>query len=136
MQRARRRNSLADRGRHSEFHRHCRSSVAFKLPIPEGHQYYGRSGYRKPAPDPGDHHLPSRPVPANVHANDEHFEFFVESCGRRLKIMKREVGFTLIELMVATAIVLVILGTTLGALTSALNATQGITLMADTQENL
>jgi len=50
--------------------------------------------------------------------------------------MKREVGFTLIELMVATAIVLVILGTTLGALTSALNATQGITLMADTQENL
>ena len=50
--------------------------------------------------------------------------------------MKRQNGFSLIELMVASTIVLVIMGATLSALTSALNATQAIGLMADTQENL
>jgi prepilin-type N-terminal cleavage/methylation domain-containing protein len=50
--------------------------------------------------------------------------------------MKRQNGFSLVELMVAVTIVLLILGATLSALTSALNATQAITLMADTQENL
>ena len=50
--------------------------------------------------------------------------------------MKREHGFSLIEVMVATTIVLVIMAATLGTLTSALQATQAITLMADTQENL
>jgi len=50
--------------------------------------------------------------------------------------MKREHGFSLIEVMVATTVVLVIMAATLGTLTSALQATQAITLMADTQENL
>jgi len=50
--------------------------------------------------------------------------------------MKREHGFSLIELLVATSIVGLILAATLGTLTSAINATQAITLMADTQENL
>ena len=50
--------------------------------------------------------------------------------------MKREHGFSLVELMVATTIVVLILAATLGTLTSAINATQAITLMADTQENL
>jgi len=50
--------------------------------------------------------------------------------------MKREHGFSLIELLVATTIVTLILAATLGTLTSAINATQAITLMADTQENL
>jgi prepilin-type N-terminal cleavage/methylation domain-containing protein len=50
--------------------------------------------------------------------------------------MKREHGFSLVELLVATSIVVLILAATLGTLTSAINATQAITLMADTQENL
>jgi prepilin-type N-terminal cleavage/methylation domain-containing protein len=50
--------------------------------------------------------------------------------------MKRKNGFSLVELLVAVTIVLIIMGATLSALTSALNATQAITLMADTQENL
>ncbi|HXX43850.1 MAG TPA: prepilin-type N-terminal cleavage/methylation domain-containing protein [Candidatus Acidoferrales bacterium] len=50
--------------------------------------------------------------------------------------MRREHGFSLVELLVATSIVTLILAATLGTLTSAINATQAITLMADTQENL
>ncbi|HUJ81856.1 MAG TPA: prepilin-type N-terminal cleavage/methylation domain-containing protein [Candidatus Acidoferrales bacterium] len=50
--------------------------------------------------------------------------------------MKREHGFSLVELLIATSIVGLILAATLGTLTSAINATQAITLMADTQENL
>lgn len=50
--------------------------------------------------------------------------------------MKRQSGFSLVELMVAVTIVVLIMGATLSALTTALNATQAITLMADTQENL
>jgi prepilin-type N-terminal cleavage/methylation domain-containing protein len=50
--------------------------------------------------------------------------------------MKRETGFSLIELLVAVAILVTIVGATLAALTQGLQATQGVTLMADTQENL
>jgi type II secretory pathway pseudopilin PulG len=50
--------------------------------------------------------------------------------------MKRETGFTIVEVLVATGIMLVILAATLGALTDAIHATQAVTLMADTQENL
>jgi len=50
--------------------------------------------------------------------------------------MKREAGFSLIELLVAVAILVTIVGATLGALSQGLQATQGVTLMADTQENL
>jgi prepilin-type N-terminal cleavage/methylation domain-containing protein len=50
--------------------------------------------------------------------------------------MKRQDGFSLVELMVAVTITLLIMGATLSALNSALSATQAITLMADTQENL
>lgn len=50
--------------------------------------------------------------------------------------MKREAGFTLVEVLVAVSVMLVIVAATVGTLTSAINATQGITLMADTQENL
>lgn len=50
--------------------------------------------------------------------------------------MKREDGFSLVELLVAVSIVLLIMAATLGTLTSAINATQAVTLMADTQENL
>lgn len=50
--------------------------------------------------------------------------------------MKREAGFTLIEIMVATSIMIVILAATVGALNDAVKATQAVTLMADTQENL
>ncbi|HXW55142.1 MAG TPA: prepilin-type N-terminal cleavage/methylation domain-containing protein [Candidatus Cybelea sp.] len=50
--------------------------------------------------------------------------------------MRRERGYSLIELMVALAVVVLIIGTTLKALTDASNATQAVTLMADTQENL
>jgi type II secretory pathway pseudopilin PulG len=50
--------------------------------------------------------------------------------------MRRERGYSLIELTVALAVVVLIVGTTLKALTDASNATQAVTLMADTQENL
>ncbi len=48
----------------------------------------------------------------------------------------REAGFTLLEVLVATTLMLVILAATLGTLTDAIHATEGVTLMADTQENL
>lgn len=50
--------------------------------------------------------------------------------------MKREAGFSLIELLVAVAVLVVILAGTMGALNQGLQATEGVTLMADTQENL
>src|ERR1700675_649543 len=50
--------------------------------------------------------------------------------------MQREKGFSLIEVMVSTAILLVIMAATLGALTDALHANEAVTLMADMQDNL
>ncbi len=50
--------------------------------------------------------------------------------------MKRESGFTLLEVLVATSIMLIVLGATLGALTDAIHTTEAVTLMADTQQNL
>jgi prepilin-type N-terminal cleavage/methylation domain-containing protein len=50
--------------------------------------------------------------------------------------MKREHGFSLIELMVTVAILIIIVGTTLASLNQAVQTTQNVTLMADTQENL
>lgn len=49
---------------------------------------------------------------------------------------KCEGGFTLIEVLVATTIMLVITAASIGALTDAIHATQNVSLMADTQENL
>jgi prepilin-type N-terminal cleavage/methylation domain-containing protein len=49
---------------------------------------------------------------------------------------KRETGFTLLEVLVAMTLMLIILGATVGTLTDAIHATQAVTLMADTQENL
>jgi type II secretory pathway pseudopilin PulG len=50
--------------------------------------------------------------------------------------MKREKGFTLVEVLVSVALMMIVLGATLGTLTSAIHATEAITLMADTQQNL
>ena len=50
--------------------------------------------------------------------------------------MRREAGFTLIEVLTAIAVMSIILAATLGALTSAMKTTQSVTEMADTQENL
>ncbi|MFZ0432968.1 MAG: prepilin-type N-terminal cleavage/methylation domain-containing protein, partial [Candidatus Acidiferrales bacterium] len=50
--------------------------------------------------------------------------------------MKRQAGFSVIELMVATAILVIAVAATLSMLTQAIHANQGVTLMADTQENL
>jgi len=50
--------------------------------------------------------------------------------------MKREKGFSLIEILVAMTIMVLIIGATLGTLNTALSATRTVTLMADTQENL
>jgi prepilin-type N-terminal cleavage/methylation domain-containing protein len=50
--------------------------------------------------------------------------------------MKRQAGFSLIEVMVATVILLISVAFTLSVLTDAIHANQAVTLMADTQENL
>jgi prepilin-type N-terminal cleavage/methylation domain-containing protein len=50
--------------------------------------------------------------------------------------MKRQKGFSLIEVLIATAVMVGIVGATVGALTDATHATQAVVLMADTQENL
>src|SRR5580700_6340899 len=50
--------------------------------------------------------------------------------------MKRQKGFTLVEALISIALMGLVIAATLGTLTSAVNATQAITLMADTQENL
>jgi prepilin-type N-terminal cleavage/methylation domain-containing protein len=50
--------------------------------------------------------------------------------------MKRAAGFTLVEVLVAVALMLIIVATTLGTLTTAIHATEAVTLMADTQQNL
>src|SRR5437016_13586662 len=50
--------------------------------------------------------------------------------------MKRQAGFTLIEVLVATAIMMIIAGSVYAALTNAIRTTEGVALLADTQENL
>jgi len=50
--------------------------------------------------------------------------------------MKREAGFSLIEVLVATAVAAVIMGATLGALTDAMHTTDSVSLMANVQDNL
>lgn len=50
--------------------------------------------------------------------------------------MKTEQGFSLIEVLISTTIVVLVMGATLATFNTALTTTQAITLMADTQENL
>jgi prepilin-type N-terminal cleavage/methylation domain-containing protein len=50
--------------------------------------------------------------------------------------MKRERGFSLLELMVALVVMLLIVGATLKGLTDAIHANEAVTLLADMQENL
>ncbi|MGA8224199.1 MAG: prepilin-type N-terminal cleavage/methylation domain-containing protein [Candidatus Acidiferrales bacterium] len=50
--------------------------------------------------------------------------------------MQRDKGFSLIEVMVSTAILVIIMAATLGALTDALHANEAVTLMADMEDNL
>ncbi|HXN72090.1 MAG TPA: prepilin-type N-terminal cleavage/methylation domain-containing protein [Candidatus Acidoferrales bacterium] len=50
--------------------------------------------------------------------------------------MKRENGFSLIELMVSMAILVAVIGVVVGALLQAQHATQGVAYEANTQENL
>ena len=50
--------------------------------------------------------------------------------------LRRDVGFSLIEVLLATALLTIIIGVTLQTLTSAIHANEAVTLLADTQENL
>jgi prepilin-type N-terminal cleavage/methylation domain-containing protein len=50
--------------------------------------------------------------------------------------MKRNAGFSLIEVLAATALMLIVMAATLRTLTDAIHANEGVTLLADTQENL
>jgi prepilin-type N-terminal cleavage/methylation domain-containing protein len=50
--------------------------------------------------------------------------------------MKRQAGFTLIEVLTSVALITIVMAATLSTLTTAVNTAQGITMMADTQENL
>lgn len=49
---------------------------------------------------------------------------------------KRDGGFSLLEVLLATALLMIIVGVTLQTLTSAIHANEAVTLLADTQENL
>jgi hypothetical protein len=51
-------------------------------------------------------------------------------------LKKRHAGFSTLELLIATAIMLVVVAGALGALTDSLHANEGVTLMADLEENL
>jgi len=50
--------------------------------------------------------------------------------------MKREAGFTLIEVLVSSTLMLIIVAAVMAALSDATHATQAVSMMADTQENL
>ena len=50
--------------------------------------------------------------------------------------MRRDRGFTFIEVLVAIAVLALVVAATLGALTNSLHATEAVSLMADTQQNL
>lgn len=50
--------------------------------------------------------------------------------------MHREKGFSLIEVMIATAVMLIIMGATLSMLTDAMHANEAVVAMADMQDNL
>ncbi|MGH9712506.1 MAG: PilW family protein [Candidatus Acidiferrales bacterium] len=50
--------------------------------------------------------------------------------------MQRQKGFSLIEVMIATAVMLLIMGATLSMLTDAIHANEAVTAMADMQDNL
>ncbi len=50
--------------------------------------------------------------------------------------MKRQSGFTLIETLVAMTLMLIVVAAVMAALTDATHATEFVSLMADTQENL
>src|SRR5207245_4449929 len=50
--------------------------------------------------------------------------------------MKKQSGFTLVELLVAMTITLVVVATTLGAFNDALRANEAVTLLADMDQNL
>lgn len=50
--------------------------------------------------------------------------------------MKRQAGFSLVEVLIASGMMVLIMGATLSILNQALKVTEGVTLMADTQENL
>jgi prepilin-type N-terminal cleavage/methylation domain-containing protein len=50
--------------------------------------------------------------------------------------MKREAGFTLIEVLVASAVMLVIVAALYAALNDGIHTTEGVALLADTQQNL
>lgn len=50
--------------------------------------------------------------------------------------MRRQKGFSLIEMLVTLAVLMIVVGATLGALKNALNASEAITKLADVQDNL
>lgn len=50
--------------------------------------------------------------------------------------MQRQKGFSLIEVMIATAVMMIIMGATLTMLTDAIHANEAVTAMADMQDNL
>jgi prepilin-type N-terminal cleavage/methylation domain-containing protein len=50
--------------------------------------------------------------------------------------MKRQSGFTLVEVLVAITVMMIILAVTLGVLTDAIHTVEGVSLLADTQQNL
>jgi prepilin-type N-terminal cleavage/methylation domain-containing protein len=54
----------------------------------------------------------------------------------RRKPMRRAQGFSLLEVLVAVTVLSVIVAATLGTLTNGIQATEAVSLMADTQQNL
>src|SRR5208283_3598710 len=74
----------------------------------------------------------------DLHDNDVHLGLYVSRrrCGGRERNMKREAGFSLIELLVAMAVTLIIVAATLGLFESALRTNQSSQQLSNMNGNL
>ena len=80
------------------------------------------------------HHLPERPDEADVHADHVHLVLLIE----RLHVpnMSRDDGFTLTELLVATTVMLLVIGAALTTFKNALTINDSASQLADANQNL
>src|SRR6202030_3701439 len=94
---------------------------------------YALSRKHESAPDPDPGLLQHGPIPAKLHDEYLHFVLQLEARGAS---MKREKGFSLIELLVAMAILLVVVSVATGVIIQAQHVSEAVALEGNVQENL